>query len=404
MHKDSITIRLRLPGLSDDAETAVVLGVKEWQDSIEVVARYSNGEAICPRCGHSTWQVHQWRQQRKRDAKVWGKAMWLLLWKRRFRCRVCRKVFTEPDPACGRYRRTTRRLRREVAQQAREASVRSVMPRTAAVARWQEVSEGLVQRSWRENHPPPARYGAPRYLGVDGFCVARPRRMWTGLWDLEEGKPLTAVAGEGQGDLRAALEALARPGAVQALSMDLHEPYRQSDDAEAAAVHLVLPWAAIVADKFHIVALANAASASSDRALREVRQGRRQRGNLPWLLDRGVERLKADDKQRLVEELARQCRLRHHRPELAKAWALKEGLRSLYGSASKGEAAVGLDAWLEAARDAVDGTALPAAGGHSYQMARGGAQLSVMPKTALALPHYQRLGGGSEMPTLAAKA
>src|SRR3990170_2513463 len=107
---------------------------------------------------------------------------------------------------------------------------------------WQEVSEGLVQRSWRENHPPPARYGAPRYLGVDGFCVARPRRMWTGLWDLEEGKPLTAVAGEGQGDLGPALEALARPEAVQALSMDLHEPYRQ-------AVHLVLPWAAIVADK-----------------------------------------------------------------------------------------------------------------------------------------------------------
>src|SRR3990172_7135854 len=264
------------------------------------------------------------------------------------------------------------------------------MPRTAAVARWQEVSEGLVQRSWRENHRPPARHGAPRDLGVDGFCVARPRRMWTGLWDLEEGKPLTAVAGEGQGDLGPALEALARPEAVQALSMDLHEPYRQ-------AVHLVLPWAAIVADKFHIVALTN-------RALREVRQGRRQRGNLPWLLDRGVERLKADDKQRLVEELARQCRLRHHRPELAKAWALKEGLRSLYGSASKGEAAVGLDAWLEVARDAVDGTALPAAGGHSYQVARGGAQLSVMPKTALALPHYQRLGGGSEMPTLAAKA
>lgn len=316
MHKDSITIRLRLPGL-------VVLGVKEWQDSIEVVARYSNGEAICPRCGHSTWQVHQWRQQRKRDAKVWGKAMWLLLWKRRFRCRVCRKVFTEPDPACGRYRRTTRRLRREVAQQAREASVR-------AVARWQEVSEGLVQRSWRENHPPPARYGAPRYLGVDGFCVARPRRMWTGLWDLEEGKPLTAVAGEGQGDLGPALEALARPEAVQALSMDLHEPYRQ-------AVHLVLPWAAIVADKFHIVALAN-------RALREVRQGRRQRGNLPWLLDRGVERLKADDKQRLVEELARQ-------PQLAEAWALKEGLRSLYGSGSREEAVAGLDTWLEAARD-----------------------------------------------------
>ena len=102
MHRDSITIGLRLPGLE-------VLGVKERRDCIEVVAcaagggisDYSNQEAICPRCGRSTWQVHQWHRQRKRDAKLWGKPVWLFLWKRRFRCRVCRKVFTELDPACG---------------------------------------------------------------------------------------------------------------------------------------------------------------------------------------------------------------------------------------------------------------------------------------------------------------
>ena len=133
MRSDGVTVRLRLPGL-------VVLGSKEWEGSIEVVARYSNEEAICRVCARSTWQVHQWHAQRKRDAKIWGKPVWLLLWKRRFRCRICRKVFTEPDPACGRWRRTTRRLRQKVAHQANEASVR-------AVARWHDISEGLVQRS-----------------------------------------------------------------------------------------------------------------------------------------------------------------------------------------------------------------------------------------------------------------
>ncbi|HLE80087.1 MAG TPA: transposase, partial [Dehalococcoidia bacterium] len=38
-------------------------------------------------------------------------------------------------------------------------------------------------------------------------------------------------------------------------------------------------------------------------------------------------------------------------PQLAEAWALKEGLRSLYGSVTKEEAVAGLDTWLEAARD-----------------------------------------------------
>ena len=314
MHEDCIAIRLRLPGL-------VVLGNKEWPDRIEVVAQYSNQEAICPGCGRSTWQVHQWHAQRKRDARLWGKPVWILLLKRRFRCRLCGKVFTEPDPACGPYRRTTRRLRREVARQAEEASVR-------AVAHWHGVSEGLVQRSWLEAHPPPARHGPPVFLGLDGFCVARPREMWTGFWDLQRRVPLAAVVGEGQRHVQPVLDSLPRPELVQAVAMDLHEPYRQ-------AVQMALPQAAIVADKFHVIALGQG-------ALREVRRGRRQRGNLAWLLDRGVERLKAEERRRLTVALAGQ-------PELARAWALKEELRSLYRSPSYQDATRGLDGWFQSA-------------------------------------------------------
>ena len=314
MPTDIITVHLRLPGL-------VVLGTKEWEDRLEVVACYGNEEAVCPRCGRSTWQVHQWHPQRKRDAKLWGKPAWILLWKRRFRCRGCHKVFTEEDPACGRFRRTTRRLRRQVAKEGEEASIR-------AVARWHGVSEGLVQRSWLEAHPPPARDGPPVFLGLDGFSVARPREMWTGIWDMQRRVPLMAVAGEGQRHVQPVLDSLPRPELVQAVVMDLHEPYRQ-------AVQMVLPEAAIVADKFHVIALAN-------EALREVRRGRRQRGNLAWLLDRGGERLRPRERARLLEGLTAW-------PELARAWALKEELRRLYRSSSYVAAARGLDAWLQAA-------------------------------------------------------
>src|SRR3990172_2159677 len=183
---DSITIRLRLTGLR-------VLAVKEAGKWIEVVAQYRDNEAVCPRCERSTWQVHQWHIQRKRDAKLWGKEVWVALLKRRFRCRHCRKVFTEPDPACGPRRRTTGRLRQRVARRAREATVRSV-------AREEGVSEGLVERSWVEAHSlvsPPARPHV--FLGLDGFCVRRPGRMWTGMWDLESGKAVAVVPGEREG-------------------------------------------------------------------------------------------------------------------------------------------------------------------------------------------------------------
>ena len=137
MLKNAITVGLRLPGL-------VVLESEERSDCIEVAARYEAEEAGCPRCQRPTWRVHQWRRQRKRDAELWGKPVWIVLWKRRFRCRPCRYVFTEEDPVCGHRKRTTRRLRGEVAQQAQEATVK-------AVARWHGVSEGLVQRSWLES-------------------------------------------------------------------------------------------------------------------------------------------------------------------------------------------------------------------------------------------------------------
>ena len=315
MHTDAITVRLRLPGV-------VVLGAWEREHEIEVMGRYAKEEATCPRCGRSTWQVHQWHRQWKRDAPLWGKRVWVLLWKRRFRCRACRRVFTEDDPACGRRRRTTTRLRRQVSQQAQEANVR-------AVARWYGVSERLVERSWQETYGQVSPPSWPHvFLGLDGFCGRRRGRMWTGLWDLEARQPVAVIPRERQGDVQRLLERHVDRETVRAVVIDLAEAYRQ-------ALHVVLPDAVVVADKFHVLALAG-------RALREVRGGRRLRGNLAWLLDRGVERLRPEEHRRLHTALAAH-------PSLAKAWALKEKLRALYQSPNAAAAEAALAAWLREA-------------------------------------------------------
>jgi transposase len=318
---DAITVWLRLPGL-------VVLGVKETERWIEVVAQCREEEADCPRCGRSTWQVHQWHLQRKRDAKLWGKEMWLALLKRRFRCRHCRKVFTEPDPACGSRRRTTRRLRQTVARRAREATVRSV-------AREEGVSEGLVERSWVEAHSIVSAPSQPHvFLGLDGFCVRRPGRMWTGMWDLESGKAVAVVSGERQVDVQRMLERHASRESVRGVAIDLSEAYRQ-------AVELVLPNTAIVADKFHVLALAG-------RALHEVHGETRRPGNLAWLLQRGAEKLNKTERARLLEALSAD-------PRLARAWGLKEALREMYRKQAREEAAAALASWIKEA----EGSRLP---------------------------------------------
>lgn len=312
MLSQAITVQLRLPGL-------VVWGAVEGEEAIEVVAQYATTEAACPRCERATWQVHQVHEQRKRDAQLWGKEVWILLLKRRFRCRVCRYVFMEPDPACGRRRRTTTRLRSAVARQAEEATVRTV-------SRWHGVSEGLVQRSWLEAHLGPPAAPTPHVLiGLDGFCVRRPGRMWTGLWDLQTRNPIAVVAGERIVDVQAMLERYTRRDTVRAVALDLSEAYRQ-------AVQLVLPEAAIVADKFHVVALAG-------RALREVHGETRRRGNEAWLLQRGLERLGAGERERLAQALARD-------PRLATAWALKEQLRAVYRMPTQAAGVGALNQWI----------------------------------------------------------
>ncbi len=315
MQEDSITIRLRLPGLK-------VLGVEEGPRWIEVAARSQEEETVCPRCGRSTWQVHQWHLQRKRDAKLWGKEVWLVLFKRRFRCRQCRKVFTEPDPACGARRRTTGRLRETVARRAREATVRSV-------ALEEGVSEGLVERSWLEAHTVVATATRPHvFLGLDGFCVRRPGRMWTGMWDLDSGKAVAVVPGERQADVQRMLERHASRESVRAVVIDLSEAYRQ-------AIEMALPDATVVADKFHVLALAG-------RALRELHGEKRRRGTLSWLLHRGMERLSAGERERVLESLMSE-------PDLARAWGLKEALRAVYTKRQADEAAIALDRWISEA-------------------------------------------------------
>ncbi len=317
MRTQTITVDVRLPGVR-------VLGVREEPWAIEVVAEYEVGEVPCPHCERPTREVHDARPQRKQDSDLWDKPVYVLIWKRRFRCRPCHKVFTEDDPACGRRRRTTKRLRQQMAVQAEETTVRTV-------ARWHRVSEGLVQRSWLEAHTIVRAPSRPHvYLGLDGFCVRRPGTMWTGLWDLETRAPVAVVPGARKRDTQAMLELHASRATVRAVSIDLSEAYRQ-------AVQAALPYAAVVADKFHVIALAS-------RALREVHGERRRPGNDAWLLQRAVERLRPPEQQRLAAILQRDRALR-------RAWMMKEQLRALYRTPTHARAEEALHGWITEAAD-----------------------------------------------------
>ena len=327
MQDNCITISLGLPELR-------VVREEEGEQEIVVDVQYRAVSVPCPHCGRRTPKVHSVSRQHKRDRRLGDKAVCLVLHKRRFRCLSCKKAFSEPDPAFGPRRRSSRRFREHLGQEAMHHTVRHV-------ARKEGVGEGLVRRCLTQEaerlldaaQPP----GVAKVLGLDEFSIRKGQVYDTAIMDIEHKQVLGVVSGRRQREVASFFDSLPEPGGVETVVMDMHEPFRQ-------AVHLSLPWAKIVADKFHVLMHVHQALDQARTAL-QAKVG--EKGELfrsRYLLLKAVDRLTAKDEERLE-------RLFSHYPELITPWVLKEEFRRWYNSPSRAVAEVELERWEKAVRE-----------------------------------------------------
>jgi transposase len=208
--------------------------------------------AWCPGCGRVSGKVHDRRAQRKKDVPLGGRAVELVMWRRRFRCPGCRteqgrpRTFSEPEVGCGhgpkgRVRRTTERLRRRVGEQARQRTVKEV-------AQAYHVGQRLVRECFaalaRGLVTPPCT--TPRVLALDDCSLRRGVRYNTIVCDWKQRRVLEMLNGRDEAAVRPYLEGLSDPDAVAAVVMDMSAAYRQ-------VVEWCLPNAAIVVDRFHAI-------------------------------------------------------------------------------------------------------------------------------------------------------
>jgi len=306
--------------------------VEEEEQQITVEVQYRALSASCPRCGQRCPKVHSVSKQNKRDRGLWNKVVYLVLHKRRFRCLGCKKVFSEPDPVFGSRRRSSQRFRKHLGDTAIHQTIRHT-------AYKEMVGEGLVRRCLTEEAGRllgAAPTQSSRVLGVDEFSIKKGHIYDTAIMDIEHKQVLGVVSGRGQKNLEEFLDRLLDREAIEAVVMDMHEPFRQ-------AAEFSLPGAKVVADKFHVVTHVN-------QALDQVRIGLQAKGDKKkelfrsrYRLLKGAERLTEEDKIRLE-------RLFSHFQELAVAWALKESFRRWYRSDTREEAEAGLAQWEESVR------------------------------------------------------
>jgi len=282
--------------------------------------------AVCTQCGQMTEKRHDRRSRMVLDEPLGEHRLTVVVRRRRFRCMGCSLVFTEVDEVSGPRRRLTARLRCKLCAEARGQTVKQV-------AKYYEVSPTTVRRAIAEFSAKsmPNPNPVPR-LGIDEFSVRKGQRYATALHDLDTHRVIDVVVGRKSSDVQGMLERIPDKEAVQVVSMDMSQSFRD-------AVQLVLPKAAIVADKFHVIARVNEVLWGLCQQLTKDEK----RGSLP----RKLMRLLLRNRESLTsEELARISPLLKTHRGLRRAWLLKEDFRRWYrDSHSPAEARSEFHAW-----------------------------------------------------------
>ena len=153
-----------------------------------------------PTLSQAVRQIHDTRPRKKRDCALREHRVELIVLKRRFRCVLCRKAFTEPDMACGWRRKTTARLREEIGQQAytqpisHVATACGVGPRFVQECFQSVALQDLEEKGLTLDEQQPL--DTPEFLGIDEFALRKGHVYDTILCDVGERQVLEVSAAQ----------------------------------------------------------------------------------------------------------------------------------------------------------------------------------------------------------------
>lgn len=320
-----------------DLEGLEVIGVSAFGHLIELVVESRFDAGSCRSCGGLVPEPKERPEVLVRDLAISGRPVVLRWRKRRWRCTYCQSTWTETHPQIPARARMTLRFKDHLASQAvAQGNFSQVATQEAVsydtVARAYKVRADLV----REMRPRPA----PKVISIDEAAMKKGRDYNTVISDVLARYVVDTIEGISAKPLVrwfASLDPEVRDG-IEVVVMDMSPGYR-------AIVAGMLPHAMRVADKFHVVRLANLAL---DR-VRARSQGRGFKRKTGWprrlfecrfALLRSQENARPDDPERLAV-------IFDVFPEVHQAWRLKEGLREVYKESDPVNAALALDVWLQ---------------------------------------------------------
>lgn len=283
--------------------------------------------AACPAC-HGALHRHGRQRQTYLDTPMHGKRVLIEIDRKRYRCKSCGKTLFEPLPAMDSKRLATTRLvqyierhclRKTFAELSREVGVDDKTVRHVFDDYAIRLKNTVV-------------FETPEVLGIDELkIIGQYRAMIT---NVEKLALFDMLPTRNKADLIAYFKTMPDKGKVRVLTMDLWSVYRQVAQQQ-------FPGRMVVADRFHVVRMAND---GMERVRKAIRKGLETKDRLKLKDDRFV----LLTRERSLSEADRE-KLRKWTalfPALGAAYRVKEAFHDLYCYRSKEDAQKAAQEWL----------------------------------------------------------
>lgn len=212
-------------------------------ETINLYAKSSNRQAICPYCGHKSCHVHSRYYRKLHDLSILGERVCIIFESRKFFCKniTCQhKTFAEqPGDEIFRYRRRTRRCELAVMRQGLRVSSNSASKILSHLGI--PISSSTILRDLHRLRP--QEYMDVEKIGVDDWAQRKGVTYGSIIIDIQNRHPIDLL---GNREMESFRDWMARHESVNLVSRD------RSTDYSAAIASTGRPIVE-VADKFHLI-------------------------------------------------------------------------------------------------------------------------------------------------------
>lgn len=308
-----------------------VSGVEiDFEGAYLVSARYELTPEGCPNCGvRGDLRAIKESNMTYRDAPIHGRPVNVRVSKPRYKCRSCKQTFTQWLPHMDNKRDMTRRCIRYIQEQ-------SLLKPNTHVAEEVGMDEKTVRTIGKEytdrlNQAYVRDLRAPRVLGIDEVTLAGSLR--TILLDIEQSWPIELLANRKNPTIINFLMNLDGRKEVEVVTMDMCDPFRK-------LTRKVMPQAAIIADRWHVIKKANDAMLATRRQYQKTLPAK-ERAQL--FTSRAIFQKRRADLS-AWQELNLDGWLQNH-PELRRTHEVKDAFLEIWELETREEARAALKAW-----------------------------------------------------------